>query len=796
MSFFLLQLAAVRAGALTPAFGLLIDTAIKGTLLIAAAAIVSRMLRDRSAAARHAAWTAAVVGHLALPILTLTVPQWRIPFLPAPPWLDSRPVAVPVINAGTTTQTSTSTNGSVEAPAAEVRSASPDVAPVTPKAEAQSSVPAIEWPAISLLGLLWTLGITLVLLRLAVGTWKVGRLAKHGDRVDDGDWLSLTQRLANRLGITRPMTLLRGDSLAVPVTWGVVYPAVLLPPDSEEWPESRRRFVLVHEMAHVKRFDALTQLVAQITVAILWFDPFIWYAAHRMRVEREHACDDYVLRDGTQPSLYAGELLEMVQSIGSPRHENAAPAFAALAMARRSEFEGRMLAILDPRQNRHTLGRASAIAASVMLALLVLPLAALRPFHQTVTDESLALATGKANDPSLADGRMYPDNTCDTANVSGTTALIHLHHDGDQNKRLVEYLKKDVGECAQAAIYGQPVLQNDRLLGLTNGAYVQVREKKDEVDHFVRATENADGSIAFAARLNGSMVPYNDSMREWFTGFLPHVLMEGGVGVPERVARDYASGGVNRVLDRIASIKSASSQRMHYEALLDSRPLSKSEYEKIASHASRDLSGSPTDLNAVLARVAAGPAAGTASVEEATSYIARAQEAGEAALDHALDRSKSKTDSVATLTQYATTDDPDMMLFALKGAKDIDSDTDKRTLLETVASGALRRKSDALRTAYFDVVSTMQSDTDIRAVCIAALPWAHNDIMIAFAVYHVVETQMTDDTDQRAVLITAIEQHLLGSKSLRASFMSAAKKIESSTDYTAVMTAAFKSNPN
>src|SRR4029078_4276238 len=191
------------------------------------------------------------------------------------------------------------------------------------------------------------------------GTWKVGRLAKHGDRVDDGECLSLTQRLANRLGITRPLPLLRGDSLAVPVTWGVVYPAVLLPPDSEEWPEARRRFVLVHEMAHVKRFDALTQLIAQLAIAIFWFDPLIWLAAHRMRVEREHACDDYVIRDGTKPSLYAGELLDMVRSLGGPPHEKAAPAFAALAMARRSEFEGRMLAILVPRLDRHTLDRRS-----------------------------------------------------------------------------------------------------------------------------------------------------------------------------------------------------------------------------------------------------------------------------------------------------------------------------------------------------------------------------------------------------------------------------------------------------
>src|SRR5437764_9893911 len=99
-----------------------------------------------------------------------------------------------------------------------------------------------------------------------------------------------------------------------------------------------------------------------------------------MRVEREHACDDYVLRDGTAPSLYAGELLEMVRSIGTPSHDRAAPAFAALAMARRSEFEGRMLAILDPKQDRHTLNRRGTLMTAVIVALLAFPLAALRPF--------------------------------------------------------------------------------------------------------------------------------------------------------------------------------------------------------------------------------------------------------------------------------------------------------------------------------------------------------------------------------------------------------------------------------
>ena len=246
---------------------------------------------------------------------------------------------------------------------------------------------------VPIIAAIWLVGMLLVLLRLAFGTWRVGQLARDGARVEDGMWLSLTQRLANRLGVTRPLILLRGERLAVPVTWGIVYPAVLLPQDADSWSEERRRFVLVHEMAHVKRFDALTQLLAQISLAVFWFDPLVWLAAHRMRVEREHACDDYVLRDGTAPSLYAGELLEMVRSIGMPRHDRAAPAFAALAMARRSEFEGRMLAILDPRLDRHTLTRRGTLMTAVIVALLTLPLAALRPFQQPTSAPATTAAT-------------------------------------------------------------------------------------------------------------------------------------------------------------------------------------------------------------------------------------------------------------------------------------------------------------------------------------------------------------------------------------------------------------------
>jgi len=773
---------------------LLIDASLKGSILILAAALVAYFLREKSAAARHAAWTAAVIGHLAIPGFALLLPHWKLPLLTKPSWMETRvsdvaPITGSIIQAtppatpqplwptpiGTTTETT---------------------APAQPAATVATPGAARKWSSLSVVAVLWIAGAAIVLLRLAVGTWKVGRLAKKGDRVDDGEWLSLTQRLANRLGITRPLTLLRGDKLAVPVTWGVVYPAVLLPHDSIEWPEARRRFVLVHEMAHVKRFDALTQLVAQIAIAIFWFDPLIWLASHRMRVEREHACDDYVIRDGTKPSLYAGELLEMVQSIGSPRRESAAPAFAALAMARRSEFEGRMLAILDSRQDRHTLNRKTAIAATAALALLVLPLAALRPFERPSEPiKSVATRTVTPATPEKR-GRLYSDNACDSVMASSKRSgqsLVHVHTDSHGSEDpVVEVLTTSESTCTQGAIVGKTTFADDRLIALSDDGYVMLRELTPAIDRSIRITRRENGTMEFASSVNGKSVPYDNSMRAWLAGFLPKVLVEAGVGVPERVARDMARGGVDAVLDRIGHISSASSARMHYEALLDEKPLTDAEYARISRHASRTLASSPTDLGVVLTRIASGPAKGTKSLGKAVARLGQAQQALGAALENALDTKKSSRDSASTLTQYGTSDDPDMLLLALKGAADISSDTDKRILLQTLAAGSLRRSNPDLRKAFFDVVETMSSDTDVRVVLQAALPYGHSDPLVVSDVFRLVGERMSSDSDKRVVLVTAIEQKLLKTAKLREELMTAVKSFSSDDEVRVVMQALAK----
>ncbi len=772
---------------------LLLDTALKGSVLILAAALVAYFLRGKSAAARHAAWTAAVIGHLAIPAFALVLPHWKLPLLSQPSWMQTRVSDVAPITKTIDEATP------VAAPVSPAPVTSNAVSPA-PTSISTNAAATRKWSSLSLVAVLWIAGAAIVLLRLAVGTWKVGRLAKNGDRVDDGEWLSLTQRLANRLGITRPLTLLRGDKLAVPVTWGVVYPAVLLPPDSVQWPEERRRFVLVHEMAHVKRFDALTQLVAQIAIAIFWFDPLIWLAAHRMRVEREHACDDYVIRDGTKPSLYAGELLEMVQSIGLPRHERAAPAFAALAMARRSEFEGRMLSILDARQDRATLNRKSALAATAALVLLVIPLAALRPFEKSEAPLKKTLTSNASRTSAVKTGkptRDILDYSCDSAMRAPVKQdLQHVHVDLDDNgvaaNNVVEFMNTHEAGCSQAAIIGETKFANDRLISLGDDAYITLKEIAPSIQRSMKITRRENGTIDFAPMINGRPVPFDDSMRSWLSRFLPQVLTEASIGVPERVARDVARGGVDAALERIGHITSSLSKKNHYEALLDMKPLTEAEYRKISRHASLTLASSPTDLGEVLSRIAAGPAAGTKGLGNAVARLGQAQQALGDALDNVLDKSKSSSDSASALTQYGVTDDPDMMLMALRGAKELSSDTDKRILLQTLAAGSLRRKDPALRKAFFDVADTFSSDSDLRVVLIAALPYGHADYEVTSNVLRLVGDRMSSDSERRVVLVTAVEQRLIKNEQQRKEFMTAAKTITSDDDYRVVMQAAFK----
>src|SRR4029434_5618319 len=171
----------------------------------------------------------------------------------------------------------------------------------------------------------------------------------------------------------------RSGRASMPVAAGICRPAVIMPAEADSWSESRLRVVVLHELAHVKRRDCLTHVLAQAACAFYWFNPLAWLAVKRARTERERACDDLVLACGTRGSDYADQLLEMARVLRGDRF----PALlggASLAMAHRSQLEGRLIAILDPRVPRSGLSRGRALAAVALCCAAVAPLGALQPW--------------------------------------------------------------------------------------------------------------------------------------------------------------------------------------------------------------------------------------------------------------------------------------------------------------------------------------------------------------------------------------------------------------------------------
>jgi beta-lactamase regulating signal transducer with metallopeptidase domain/Flp pilus assembly protein TadD len=232
----------------------------------------------------------------------------------------------------------------------------------------------------------WVLMATLVVAALLVGRMLFGALAvvwitQRANAVTDDALLRDFDRAAEQLGITRFIRLLTSDRVSVPLMWGITRPALLLPADALHWSRDRLRVVFLHELAHLRRGDAVTLLITRATTAMYWFHPLAWSLERIARRECEQACDDLVLTSGTRASEYADHLLSIAKDL--PRHDPFAS--VTLAMSRRSQLEGRLLSILQIDAHRGVVSRPMAIAAAILAALLVLPIATVRLTAQTAT---------------------------------------------------------------------------------------------------------------------------------------------------------------------------------------------------------------------------------------------------------------------------------------------------------------------------------------------------------------------------------------------------------------------------
>lgn len=307
----------------------LVACTLKAGALLAVAGLGATLLRRRTAAARHSLWTFGVLAALLLPVLA-----WSLPAI-AP--------ATPTPRAAAT---------SLQAPAIVV---TPSSTPSTP-----ASAP--RWPLA--LTAVWAAGALVVGLRLVRSQRAAQRLVRTATPAVDAAWTAALDDATALVATSRRVELRRSEHIATPMTVGVVRPRVLLPASADAWSPARLRAVLVHELGHIRRRDTATQLVAQLACALYWWNPLAWFAAARLRVERELACDDLVLRAGILPSSYAADLLEVARAFA----DHAPPPAAALGMVDRSWTAARLRHIVDASAHRQPL-RARFWLATTAVAL-------------------------------------------------------------------------------------------------------------------------------------------------------------------------------------------------------------------------------------------------------------------------------------------------------------------------------------------------------------------------------------------------------------------------------------------
>jgi TonB family protein len=347
---------------------LLIACSLKMTCLLGFAWIIAAAARGTSAAFRHLVWSSGILGSLTLPLLALLLPAWPSASL----WNATALLASP--------------HGMAAGPSSQsLRSMMVD---------AGASSPLLS-KAATLAMFIWAVGFLVVSLRLVGGIARLAWVSAHSKPLLEEDWMRAVSEISKRFKIGRSVRILQcGNQPAMPLTWGIFRPVIILPAIAREWPGDRRRIVICHELAHIVRGDWLLQMCAELARGFYWFHPLAWAAAGHLRHESECACDDSVLNCGIEPSDYANQLLDLARTL-----KDSSRAWSpALAFARRSNLERRFASMLNPSMNRKRLSTRAKLLSVLCAFCLLLPFAALRLPAQNLSGKF----TGTIFDPSGA----------------------------------------------------------------------------------------------------------------------------------------------------------------------------------------------------------------------------------------------------------------------------------------------------------------------------------------------------------------------------------------------------------
>lgn len=566
---------------------------IRVTVVLATGLVLAWLIRKRSAQVRHRLWTATMLLLLLLPALSFWAPQWDVPLLPAPSgtgveveaidlpapspaWTPVSSANVPEAEPARGHETGLAAerviqpaNGHGREPAS-ADNGEAAVGSGTGSATTQSARPAR-------LVVLWAVGCLVGLISLAAGHLRFCNLVRRARPLADPRWIRDLRAAGSRLGLRGDVRLLVSDAAGTPMTGGFWRPVILLPASSATWDSARRTVVLMHELVHVRRRDALRQLMGGVVLALYWFHPLSWLAFRLAATSREEACDERVLELGSRPSEYARHLVSLATGTRSDRLP-----VAALSMARQSpsRLEKRIMAILRPSRPRPSALATTALVAAV--AALAVSVAVTQPVQRESADALVMLpdppvalpsppavsqnppveqaadeagAAGSYAEPAMEDGtppvtepgggteslagtpatvspdapfrdapplRDLPDIDCDTlpqgvGNASGVGTTRSSPDSPPRDVvRVVMETVDGVRLCMR--IRTDAVLEGGELRSLAPDDWILLESEGDRVHRLI--IRNVSGGFEHWWSVGGENRPFDDQAKEWRDGML------------------------------------------------------------------------------------------------------------------------------------------------------------------------------------------------------------------------------------------------------------------------------------
>ena len=663
--------------------------------------------------------------------------------------------------------------------------------------------------------ILWALLSFLMLIRLAGGYRELRRL-KSGATPAPERWESRLRRLSAINGVRRQTRLLISTQVAGPVSLGFLDPVILIPwAFLDTLSDSELDHIVMHELAHLQRRDDWTNLLQRLFEAVLPIQPAVYWLSRRMSLEREMACDDWVIAATGTAKPYAASLAKVAEL----SQFGAAGILAAGAAGNQSQLLRRVHHMLDRTRNG-----APKLAVGPLVAA-VATVVGLMYLGSSWAPQMVVFAQNPANETSQQDLAIpEPPKTAHALQLPGVpSAPLNSHTPLASHASLtpIAALTPLASPATQAATSplaplspltpSAPPSPMSPLAPLAPAASQQSGESHMELtthngwtslkvkidgaieftddDHDVKSLSpnghltleeggwlsghsydvraDASGNLTKTYSVGRTSKPLDDEGRAWLARLLPQVIRDTGVGATPRVARILRQGGPPAVMAEIGLIHSDGSKRIYLEQLFSQATLNAQQLKDSA----KLIRGISSDGDKAQVVIAVDQKYFTGDLRP---YIFDAAES-----------ISSDGDKRRVLSDIIKKDagNTESLVRAARTAKHISSDGDKAEVLVEVADPYCA--SDELHMVYFEAVNSISSDGD-RARVLSKLLEKHGDDGDTLARVLRSAEKMSSDGDKARVLKEAVSSYR-DDQAVRKAFLDAANSISSDGDHQQVL---------